>query len=89
MEGPPLPNALFENRVVEPSKKRLMATMYVDVDALREQLDYIRLHIADLKAQGGQDRKLRYFLVLYEMLHEMYTKLKEHKSMRLDFWGQP
>jgi hypothetical protein len=76
-------------RVVEPPRKRVEVNMFIDVDALLEQMRYIQSHVADLKTQGGQDRTVRYFTVLHDLLLEMNDKVRKHKSVRLDFWGQP
>ena len=82
-------STLFENRVVEPSKKRVEANMFVDVDALLEQMRYIQSHVANLTAQDGQERTVRYFVVLHDLLLEMNAKVRKYKMVRLDFWGQP
>lgn len=76
-------------RVVEPPRKRVMANIFIDVDALLEQMRYIQSHVANLKAQAGQERQVRYFTVLHDLLLEMNEKVRKHKSVRLDFWGQP
>jgi hypothetical protein len=89
MKGRLLANALYESHVVEPPRKRVMASMFADVDALHTQMEFVRAHVAELKAQGGQERKLRYSVGLYDLLREMHTKLKEHRAVRLEFWGQP
>ena len=81
-------DALVQNRAVESSKKE-MVNMFVDVDALREQIEYVRMLVERLKQFPNHDRQIRYFVVLHEMLLEMDRKVRKHKSVRLEFWGQP
>jgi hypothetical protein len=81
-------NVFQENRAVESRKDRDMASMFVDVDALVEQIEYIRMLVDRLKQFPGHDRQIRYFVVLHEMLAEMDRKVRKHKSVRLEFWGQ-
>lgn len=81
-------DTLFEIRTIEKVTKP-KAAMFVDVDALREQMAYIWTYVDSIKNQEGQDRQIRYFSELYRMLHELYEKLRQYKSLRVDFWGQP
>jgi hypothetical protein len=81
-------DALVQNRAVASSKDE-MVNMFVDVDALHEQIEYVQMLIERLKQFPGHERQIRYFVVLHEMLTEMDRKVRKHKKVLLEFWGQP
>jgi hypothetical protein len=82
-------NAVQENRAVKTSENDEPTNMFVDVDALREQIEYVRMLVARLKQFPGHERQIRYFLVLHDLLLEMNEKVRKHKKVLLEFWGQP
>lgn len=60
--------------------------MFVDTHTLYKTLPWLRSRITELNGIPEKESELATLKSLYELLHEMYSKLNKSRSVRLDYW---